>query len=282
MLKTLEVTLNYPYATQYYAVINQKIHNKLGLQDCDYVEITFEGKRLITKCCANTEMPKGFISLHTTTHNRTLDVANKDKVMIRKYTEVINDERIEVTVKCLRVDRRIQNPFIGIGQELYVEPGYYISCKQGLCLVESGIGLYKCLAPDPIITSEIQSQSQSKTVSLPLNLVNFEEIESVSNMINIDFCHMGIGGLKEQMSRLIREVFISRIIPEQMRKKYDVILEKGILLYGPPGTGKTLIAKNIGKIIPNTSITIVNGPELSSKYFFENDIFERTHINCTL
>jgi vesicle-fusing ATPase len=46
---------------------------------------------------------------------------------------------------------------------------------------------------------------------------------------------------------------------------------KGILLYGPPGTGKTLIARQLAKSLKAKSLTIVNGPEVFSKYIGESE-----------
>lgn len=95
---------------------------------------------------------------------------------------------------------------------------------------------------------------------------------------------MGIGGLKTQMSKLIEQVLISRIVNDKLRTEYEVKDIKGILLYGPPGTGKTLIARNIGKIIPNSILKKINGPELSSKYYGETEsnirgIFDEAKYN---
>lgn len=94
---------------------------------------------------------------------------------------------------------------------------------------------------------------------LPIN-------DEIVDSININFCNMGIGGLKMQMSKLIRQVLVSRIVPDSMREKYKINDVKGILLYGPPGTGKRSIARKIGTIIPGAKISNINDPELKSKY----------------
>ena len=94
---------------------------------------------------------------------------------------------------------------------------------------------------------------------------NEENIESESK-ISLDMKKMGIGGLSKQMEILIYEVLLSRMLSGEIKNKYDIKDEKGVILYGPPGTGKTLIAKNIAKIISGSEVIFINGPELQGKY----------------
>ena len=76
-----------------------------------------------------------------------------------------------------------------------------------------------------------------------------------------------IGGHKEALDKLYREVFQSRKMTEDLLKKVDAKHCKGVLLYGPPGTGKTLIARVIGEELTSPdNITVVNGSELISDY----------------
>lgn len=98
-----------------------------------------------------------------------------------------------------------------------------------------------------------------------------DTIESNSISIDTDFNGMGIGGLDKELSGLVKQVLISRFLTKSMRENYNVKDVKGILLYGPPGTGKTLIARNIGKLLPNSVITKVNGPELESSWTGETE-----------
>jgi transitional endoplasmic reticulum ATPase len=45
---------------------------------------------------------------------------------------------------------------------------------------------------------------------------------------------------------------------------------KGVLLHGPPGTGKTMIAKAVATET-NAHFTVINGPEIISKYYGESE-----------
>eukprot|EP01006_Ploeotia_vitrea_P034378 TRINITY_DN65744_c9_g1_i2.p1 TRINITY_DN65744_c9_g1~~TRINITY_DN65744_c9_g1_i2.p1 ORF type:complete len:788 (+),score=440.37 TRINITY_DN65744_c9_g1_i2:110-2365(+) len=79
------------------------------------------------------------------------------------------------------------------------------------------------------------------------------------------FESLGVGGLDEEVSRLFREAFASR-----MNKTHVAAMgmkhTRGVLLYGPPGTGKTLIARRIGEILQGREPKVVNGPEVLNKY----------------
>ena len=98
-----------------------------------------------------------------------------------------------------------------------------------------------------------------------------KELQKEFATIDINFETLGIGGLNEQLTDLVRDVIGCRFMSKERQDRYGVRDVKGILLYGPPGTGKTLIARNIGKLIPNSVITKVNGPELSDSWFGETE-----------
>lgn len=53
-------------------------------------------------------------------------------------------------------------------------------------------------------------------------------------------------------------------------KKSGLKPPRGILLHGPPGTGKTHLARAIASSI-NSSVLVINGPELSSAYHGETE-----------
>lgn len=73
------------------------------------------------------------------------------------------------------------------------------------------------------------------------------------------------------LNRCLQQVFL-RLFPCTF-SIYPLIGLKpprGILLYGPPGTGKTHLARAIASST-NSSVLVVNGPELSSAYHGETE-----------
>eukprot|EP00818_Percolomonas_sp_WS_P003370 CAMPEP_0117445534 /NCGR_PEP_ID=MMETSP0759-20121206/5848_1 /TAXON_ID=63605 /ORGANISM="Percolomonas cosmopolitus, Strain WS" /LENGTH=779 /DNA_ID=CAMNT_0005237719 /DNA_START=141 /DNA_END=2480 /DNA_ORIENTATION=+ len=110
------------------------------------------------------------------------------------------------------------------------------------------------------------------------SLVQFTNIASTSSgrPTNIlkngaSFQKMGIGGLDQQLGKIFRRAFASRIYPAEIIKKLGVKHIKGILLYGPPGCGKTLMARQIGKLLDTHEPKIINGPEVLNKYVGESE-----------
>eukprot|EP00672_Neobodo_designis_P019068 CAMPEP_0174828162 /NCGR_PEP_ID=MMETSP1114-20130205/1169_1 /TAXON_ID=312471 /ORGANISM="Neobodo designis, Strain CCAP 1951/1" /LENGTH=729 /DNA_ID=CAMNT_0016061873 /DNA_START=36 /DNA_END=2225 /DNA_ORIENTATION=- len=87
---------------------------------------------------------------------------------------------------------------------------------------------------------------------------------AIVNDFNLE--KLGIGGLRAEFGQVFRRAFASRIFPQSVVKKLGIHHVKGMLLFGPPGTGKTLIARKIGEILNCREPTIVNGPEIFSKY----------------
>ncbi|XP_072351796.1 ATPase family gene 2 protein homolog A isoform X2 [Scyliorhinus torazame] len=78
-----------------------------------------------------------------------------------------------------------------------------------------------------------------------------------------------IGGLDSQL-KMIREIIELPLKQPQLFKSYGITPPRGILLFGPPGTGKTLIARAVANEV-GAHISIINGPEIMSKYFGESE-----------
>ncbi|XP_041052443.1 ATPase family protein 2 homolog isoform X1 [Carcharodon carcharias] len=78
-----------------------------------------------------------------------------------------------------------------------------------------------------------------------------------------------IGGLNSQL-KMIREIIELPLKQPQLFKSYGITPPRGILLFGPPGTGKTLIARAVANEV-GAHISIINGPEIMSKYFGESE-----------
>lgn len=108
--------------------------------------------------------------------------------------------------------------------------------------------------------------------SLNVKLTNKKS--SSNNQIfstNFDFRELDIGGMNQELSTILRRVFMSRMLPSDIVEKLNIVHVKGLIMFGPPGTGKTLIARQLSKCLKAKSIKIINGPELLTKYVGETE-----------
>lgn len=256
---TLKVISAQSRASHHCVILNEKDCAKNQLKNTGYVKIISNTSSMIVAYTANSQVAEGTIELHRITHAQYLSVAQGDLINIVDVSGEEFPKISNIQVLILKTGAKLSHPSVqGL---IYVEPGYRIFCKEGVAVVKQGTGIYKYDSSD-MVKELFSEMSLSKSEC---------ELLTGTTSININFCYMGIGGLKQQMSQLIRQVLISRIIGDEMRDNYKVKDIKGILLYGPPGTGKTSIARKIGNIIPGAKITNVNGPELSSKYYGETE-----------
>ncbi len=95
----------------------------------------------------------------------------------------------------------------------------------------------------------------------------FELLETPITLENAEISKIGynrIGGLGKQLNK-VREMIELPLKHPEIFEKMGVSPPKGILFFGPPGTGKTLLARAIANET-NANFTIINGPEIMSKY----------------
>ncbi|CAH6419274.1 AAA family ATPase [uncultured virus] len=261
-------------ARQYAALVHPETLSRYKISSDGYLTLSRNDRSLIVKVKGESKIPLDSIAIDPKTHAMTLYVAHGDKVSCSLLSNV--DQVSKITVR-LRKDSSIIS-YPQLKESLYVAPSYFIVTPSGPGVIEEGTGLYE-YNPSSVMSELLTPATKSSSVQFKADSSKFsnemmlvpDSLYNKTTTINIDFCHMGIGGLKEQMTTLIRQVLISRIINKSMRDQYKVKDIRGILLYGPPGTGKTLIARNIGKIIPNAVVQKVNGPELSSKFYGETE-----------
>ena len=265
-------------ADQYHVLINSETCLENKIPHNAYIQLTNGNKSMISHVKESNSVAKGYVAIDRNTHALTLYAGSNDILVCCVYTD-IPELTSALIVRLVRSQSDVEYPVFR--ESIYVAPGYTVSTTLGNGVVVSGTGLYKLdparerkqlLGPQSGNRPSGASVREHQRVRAPRG-AEIEEalVPTEPPTINIDFCQLGIGGLKEQMSQLIHQVLISRIIDKSMREKYAVKDIRGILLYGPPGTGKTLIARNIGKIIPNSIIKKVNGPELSSKFHGETE-----------
>ncbi len=98
-----------------------------------------------------------------------------------------------------------------------------------------------------------------------------------------DVTYEDIGGLDEEVTK-IREMVELPLKNPELFERLGISPPKGVLLHGPPGTGKTLLAKAVANE-SNANFLLVNGPELTSKFYGETekrirDLFEEAEKNA--
>ncbi|KAF9271884.1 spermatogenesis associated protein 5, partial [Linnemannia elongata] len=83
-----------------------------------------------------------------------------------------------------------------------------------------------------------------------------------------------IGGLSAQV-KTVREMVEIPLHNPDVFTQFGLRPPKGVLLYGPPGTGKTLIARTVAAAT-GAFLTVINGPEIISKFYGETEAKLRT------
>lgn len=115
--------------------------------------------------------------------------------------------------------------------------------------------------------------SLTKTKTSVITYKNLSVRSQTTQIFNPGFTFekLGIGGLDNELSKIFRRAFASRIFPPDVISKLGINHIRGILLYGPPGCGKTLMARQIGKMLNCHEPKIVNGPEILNKYVGQSE-----------
>ncbi|PPR06044.1 hypothetical protein CVT26_007490 [Gymnopilus dilepis] len=81
--------------------------------------------------------------------------------------------------------------------------------------------------------------------------------------------YSSVGGLSKQIDA-IRDLLEIPLTRPELFRHFGLKPPRGILLHGPPGTGKTHLARAIASST-NSSVLVINGPELSSAYHGETE-----------
>ncbi|KAI0686843.1 AAA family ATPase [Cytidiella melzeri] len=93
-------------------------------------------------------------------------------------------------------------------------------------------------------------------------------VRGIESIMDRD-AYSAVGGLNKQIAEIRDLIEIPLTRPELFRR-FGLKPPRGILLHGPPGTGKTHLARAIAAST-NSSVIIINGPELSSAYHGETE-----------
>lgn len=224
-------------------------------------------KSMIVAARGDDRVDRGHVMLHNN-HAMHLYVCSKERV---RCNPIESPPPLSTVSLVGRATGKVYlNP--PLAKPIYLAPEYRVNLPTELCVVSpsAGSGLYVSSGGgESVSSSKLGACASDEFSEDSSRRPNFATPAPLS--IQIDFCNMGIGGLKEQMNKLIRQVLVSRILDAGTRAKYRVKDVKGILLHGPPGTGKTLIARHIAKIVPDSVVKKVDGPELSSKWVGESE-----------
>ncbi|KAF9473994.1 AAA-domain-containing protein [Pholiota conissans] len=86
---------------------------------------------------------------------------------------------------------------------------------------------------------------------------------------SVNEAYSSVGGLSKQIDA-IRDLLEIPLTRPELFRYFGLKPPRGILLHGPPGTGKTHLARAIAAST-NSSVLVINGPELSSAYHGETE-----------
>ncbi len=99
--------------------------------------------------------------------------------------------------------------------------------------------------------------------------VSSKAIEVSEDTRILEVTYEDIGGLEDEVKK-IREMVELPLKHPEIFERLGVEAPKGVLLHGPPGTGKTLLAKAVANET-DANFLLVNGPELTSKFYGESE-----------
>ncbi|KIM36568.1 hypothetical protein M413DRAFT_449106 [Hebeloma cylindrosporum] len=95
-----------------------------------------------------------------------------------------------------------------------------------------------------------------------------QEVEILAHK-SVKEAYSSVGGLANQIEA-IRDLLEIPLTRPELFRYFGLKPPRGILLHGPPGTGKTHLARAIASST-NSSVLVINGPELSSAYHGETE-----------
>ncbi|KAG0701900.1 P-loop containing nucleoside triphosphate hydrolase protein [Suillus ampliporus] len=101
-----------------------------------------------------------------------------------------------------------------------------------------------------------------------VGLMQKSDVETLPHT-SISDAYAAVGGLDKTITQ-IRDLLEIPLTRPELFGYFGLKPPRGILLHGPPGTGKTHLARAIASST-NSSVLVINGPELSSAYHGETE-----------
>lgn len=135
----------------------------------------------------------------------------------------------------------------------------------------SGFGFrdIKFVVINTLPAKEVVMVTEETEVEFNPQAVEVKE-EPAMELINYE----DIGGLQDEIKK-VREMVELPLKHPEIFERLGIEAPKGVLLHGPPGTGKTLLAKAVASET-NSNFTLINGPEIMSKFYGESEKNLRT------
>ncbi|KAF9149804.1 Spermatoproteinsis associated protein 5 [Linnemannia schmuckeri] len=191
-------------------------------------------------------------------------------VMFSLFTKEIMSTVILLEIKFVLKDNYIEFPYNGKPQRLRVT-GMLLDRKEQNNKSVFAIGqdtVIKILPfTPPTPKSALKQDTKGKEESQDMDV---DEKKSSASQGHYE----QIGGLSVQV-KTVREMVEIPLHNPDVFTQFGLRPPKGVLLYGPPGTGKTLIARTVAAAT-GAFLTVINGPEIISKFYGETEAKLRT------
>ena len=264
-----QVTVNKSFGN-IYALENCVYYQKIGNIETDKCYICFKEKnfiKLVKKICL-PEMKDNYIYINIDDRNY-LDVKldDKIKVMVVAKPETASSVLISVTDNVKKEVDTITDTMNTTIKKCLIQTVVNTNTDIGFLAK----GRFNAHIVTILDSNEREINHGFIEKDTKIIFMNLEKKTLKLNITSINFEKIGIGGLEKEFTELVKSIFITRIIPNNLCKKLGIKHTKGAILYGPPGCGKSRTARQIGALIGCKNIRIINGPELLNKYVGESE-----------
>ena len=238
--------------------------NTLGLKPGDIVEIKGEKRSTAAMYWRARQEDSG------------MDIVRIDGI-IRKNAGVSLGDKVSVCkVEGKACTKLVLSPVMANKQKVKFGPGIEGFARRGLNkrpvvagdrIFIPGMTLFAEALPFAILQTTpkgiVQVNGDTEIV------IKDESIDEEDVGASSGITYEDIGGIGDQLLK-VREMIELPLKHPELFRRLGIDAPKGVLLHGPPGTGKTMIAKAVATET-NAHFTVINGPEVISKYYGESE-----------